>query len=142
MPATEIPPRSPESPAQSGQLPDGGDLYDARRWESAYREMHDVPALLVQLQDDLYRSRKREAFWMSVVVHLVVVLLIVNSPKFGRYFPSHPLVIGPNDWMHGKETTYLELPPDEQKVTERPKTRSSPIRIALRPRARSSIPRN
>jgi TonB family protein len=122
MPATEIPPRSSASSAQPGQPPDGGDLYDARRWETAYREMHDVPALLVQLQDDLYRSRKREAFWMSVVVHLVIVLLIVNSPKFGRYFPAHPLVIGPNDWMRQKETTYLELPPDEQQVSKRPKT--------------------
>ena len=121
MPATEIPPRSSVSPAQPGQSPDGGDLYDARRWESAYREMHDVPALLVQLQDDLYRSRKREAFWMSVVLHLVILLLVVNSPKFGRYFPTHPLTINP-DWMNQKETTYLELPPDEQKLTKRPKT--------------------
>jgi TonB family protein len=123
MPATEIPPRSSASPPLPGQGSEGGgDLYDARRWESAYREMHDVPALLVQLQDNLYRSRKREAFWMSVVAHLVIVLLIVNSPKFGHYFPAHPLVIGPNDWMHQKDTTYLELPPDEQQVSKRPKT--------------------
>jgi TonB family protein len=122
MPATEIPPRSSAAPPLTGESPERGELYDARRWESAYREMHDVPALLVQLQDDLYRSRKREAFWMSVVAHLVIVLLLLNSAKFGRYFPAHPLVIGPNDWMRQKETTYLELPPDEQKLTQRPKT--------------------
>jgi len=123
MPATEIPPSSPPIPAQtqSGSTPDGGDLYDAGRWESAYRELHDVPSLLVQLQDDLYHSHKREAFWMSVVVHLVLVILIVNSQRFGRYFPARPLVI-PSTWLHDKETTYLELPPDEQKVTQRPKT--------------------
>ncbi len=77
------------------QLADSTDLYDARRWESAYREMHDVPTILVQLQDDLSRSRKREAFWMSVVVHLVVVILIWNSPKFAKFFPSHNLVVNP-----------------------------------------------
>ena len=123
MPATEIPPRNSAVPAepQPGPAAEGGDLYDARRWESAYREMHDVPSLLVQLQDDLYHSRKREAFWMSVVVHLVLVILIANSQRLGHYFPARPLVI-PSTWLHDKETTYLELPPDEQKVSQRPKT--------------------
>ena len=32
----------------------------------------DVPVLLVQLQDDLMRSRVREAFWISVAVHLLL----------------------------------------------------------------------
>ncbi|HUK25692.1 MAG TPA: TonB family protein [Terriglobales bacterium] len=102
--------------------PDSGELYDAHRWESAYREMHDVPSLLIQLQDDLDRSRKREAFWMSVVVHLVLVILIVNSQKFERFFPHRTLVVGPNDWMRQKELTYLELPPDAQKLTKKPNT--------------------
>ena len=84
--------------------------------------MHDVPALLVQLQDDLSRSQKREAFWMSVVVHLVFIILIVNSPKFEKYFPHRNLVVGPNDWLQQKDLTYLELPPDAQKLTKRPKT--------------------
>ena len=97
-------------------------MLDARRWESAYREMHDVPTLLVQLQDELSRSRKQEAFWMSVVVHLVVVLLIINSPKFARFFPARTLVVSPNDWMRQKDLTYLELPPDAQKITKRPNT--------------------
>jgi TonB family protein len=95
-------------------------MYDGRRWESAFREMHDVPTILVQLQDDLSRSRKREAFWMSVVVHLVIVTLIWNSPKFYKYFPSRTLTVSPHDWMRQKELTYLELPPDAQKLTERP----------------------
>jgi TonB family protein len=119
MPATEIPSRSPVTPPPRS---DGSDLYDAERWESAYREMHDVPALLLQLQDDLSRSRKREAFWMSVVFHLVIVLLFINSPKFERFFPKRTFVVTPNDWMRQKELTYLELPPDAQKLTKRPDT--------------------
>ncbi len=84
--------------------------------------MHDVPTILVQLQDDLARSRKREAFWMSVVVHLVLVILIWNSPKFEKYFPHRQLDINPKDWMKQKDLTYLALPPDAQKVPKRPNT--------------------
>jgi TonB family protein len=121
MPTTEIPPRSPVPPPHPAPSPDGGDLYDARRWETAYREAHDVPLLLIQLQDDLSRSRQREAFWISVVVHLVIVILIVNSPKFEKYLPKRAvMVVSPHDWMRQKELTYLEMPPDEQKVTKRP----------------------
>jgi len=31
------------------------------------------------LQDDLSRSRKREALWLSVILHLLVVILLWNS---------------------------------------------------------------
>src|SRR5579871_542878 len=102
MPATEIPPRNVPS-AHVSQPADSADFYDARRWESAYREMHDVPALLVHLQDELDRSRKREAFWMSVFAHLILVLLIVNSPHLAKYFPGHRLLIAPQDWSHQKD---------------------------------------
>ena len=85
--------------------------------------MHDVPALLIQLQDDLSRSRQREAFWISVVVHLAIVILVVNSapageldaPAFGNSGePARP------DEAEGPH--YLELPPDEQKLSKRPDT--------------------
>src|SRR5713226_4340456 len=123
MPMTEIPPGSPSPPPHPAPHPEGGDLYDARRWESAYREAHAAPALLIQLQDDLSRSRQREAFWISVVVHLILVILIVMSPKFEKYLPKRAVVVvSPNDWMRQKELTYLELPPDQQKVTKRPNT--------------------
>src|SRR5712692_1032261 len=118
MSTTQIPPGNPVPPAPRAEI---GDLYDSHGWESVYREMHQAPALLVQLQDDLSRSRQREAFWISVVVHLVLVIVVVNSPKLEKYFPKRPvMVVSPNDWMRQKELTYLELPPDEQKVTKRP----------------------
>jgi TonB family protein len=118
MSTTQIPPRSP---AQLPPRSDGSDLYDARRWESAYRQMHEAPTLLVQLQDDLSRSRRREAFWLSVIFHLVVVILIVNSPKFAQLMP-HRAVIAVNPAMRDKDLTYLELPPDEQKIAKPPKS--------------------
>ena len=122
MSITEIPPRNPV-PAAQPPTPPGGDLYDASGWETAYREMHDVPALLIQLQDDLSRSRQREAFWISVVVHLAIVILVVNSGRLeGLMRKRSVLLISPQDLMKEKDFTYLELPPDEQKLTKRPDT--------------------
>jgi TonB family protein len=121
MPTTEIPPRTPSSAQDS--RPSGGELYDAGGWESAYLEAYDAPALLVQLQDDLSRSRQREAFWMSVVVHLTAVILVINLPRLENLWPkSAVVVVSPGDQQRQKELTYLELPPDEQKVTKRPDT--------------------
>ena len=122
MSTTEIPPRNPV-PAAQPPGPPGGDLYDASGWETAYLEMHDVPALLIQLQDDLSRSRQREAFWISVVVHLAIVILVVNSARLERLMHRRSVIlVSPQDLMKQKELTYLELPPDEQKLTKRPDT--------------------
>jgi TonB family protein len=85
--------------------------------------MHDVPALLIQLQDDLSRSRQREAFWISVVVHLAIIILAVNSTKFEHMLHKRVVImVSPEDLMRQKDLTYLELPPDEQKLTQRPKS--------------------
>jgi len=122
MSITEIPPRNPV-PATQAPTPPGGDLYDASSWETAYLEMHDVPALLIQLQDDLSRSRQREAFWISVVVHLAIVILVVNSGRLeGLMRKRSVILVSPQDLLKEKDLTYLELPPDEQKLTKRPDT--------------------
>src|ERR1700687_619088 len=122
MSTTEIPPQNPV-PAAQPPSPPGGDLYDAGGWETAYLEMHDVPALLIQLQDDLSRSRQREAFWISVVVHLAIVILVVNSARLeGLMHRRSVILVSPQDLMKQKELTYLDLPPDEQKLTKRPDT--------------------
>jgi TonB family protein len=119
MPATQIPPGRPVPPSQI----EASDLYDALRWETAYRELHNVPALLLQLQDDLSRSRRREAFWLSVIFHMMVVILLVNSERLAGYFPRpHQLTLTPIPLTKDKELTYLEQPPDQQKVTKHPDT--------------------
>src|SRR5438045_9718975 len=120
MPITEIPPRSP-APVTQAATPPGSDLYDAGSWESAYREMHDVPALLIQLQDDLARSRKREAFWISVIVHVSFVILIVDSDRLLQLFPRRSVfVVSPSHHQNQKHLPYLALRQDDQKFTKRP----------------------
>src|SRR5947207_3621087 len=115
MSLTQIPLEPPTE-----RLPEQGDLFDSQTWESAYREMHDFPTLLIQARDELARSRKREAFWISLIGHIVLILIIVNSPSLEKYLPHRAVMM-----VNGKDNsklTFLELPPDAQKITERPKT--------------------
>lgn len=123
MSTTQIPPVKPETEVIVAPRPDGSELYDAQNWESAYRQMYQVPALLLQLQDEVSRSRKREAYWISLIAHLFFILLIVNSRKLEQLLPHRPVVaISPNDLLHQKDLTYLEMPADAQKSTKRPDT--------------------
>jgi len=118
MSVTQIPPRDPLAPVRESH-----DLSEAQHWETAYRGFKPdaVPHLLIQLQDDLSRSRKREAVWLSVVLHLLVVILLVNTEKLKELFPRRALVLPATiDLDKQKDATYLELPPDEQKLTRRP----------------------
>jgi TonB family protein len=121
MPVTQIPSRDPLPPPteQSEQR----DLFEAQHWETAYRSFNpdDVPHLLIQLQDDLSRARKREALWLSVILHLFVIILLWNSEKLMMLLPHRGVELTMRtDADKSKDATFLELPPDEQKLTRRP----------------------
>src|ERR1700685_3036118 len=119
MSTTQIPPTNPASSTPPARTPEGGDLYDARYWESAYREIVEAPALLLQLQDELAQARRREAFWISVVVHLIVVLVLWNSQKLGVFCPRGAVIVASPE-SNQKDLTYLELPRSEERVSKRP----------------------
>ena len=56
-------------------------------------------------------------------VHLAIIILVVNSARLeGLMHRRSVILISPQDLMKQKELTYLELPPDEQKVSKRPDT--------------------
>ena len=89
MPITQIPFQDPVAPPEKPQ-PEQLGLYDAQGWETAYRDLNDdarVPHLLIQLQDDLARSRRREAAWISIIVHLVLIVLLAKMDFFAKYLP-------------------------------------------------------
>src|ERR1022692_4539867 len=116
MPITQIPFQDPVAPPEKPQ-PEQLGLYDAQGWETAYRDLDDdarVPHLLIQLQDDLARSRRREAIYISIIVHSVIILLLY----FGKYLP-HPAVTS-RSLTSGKDVTFLDLPPDLQKLQHKP----------------------
>src|SRR5450755_1773640 len=125
MPVTQIPSRDPLSrdPSNATDQPQQRDLFEARHWEAAYRSFNpdDVPHLLIQLQDDLSRARKREALWLSVILHLMVIILLWNSEKLMALLPHRTVDLAMStNADHAKDATFLELPPDEQKLTRRP----------------------
>jgi TonB family protein len=118
MPYTQTPSKEPNT-SPDPPVREHPDLYDASHWETAYRHFDEdaVPQILLFLQDDLTRSRRREAAWLSVVVHLLFVLLLV-------YVPKRPVgALALKDPLKDKDLTFLELPPDLQKVTKRPDTK-------------------
>jgi TonB family protein len=124
MPVTQIPSRDPvpPPPAQAEYR----DLAEAQHWETAYRRFNpdDVPHLLIQLQDDLSRARKREAAWLSVILHLLIVILLWNSEKLAALLPHRTVALAiQTDADRQKDATFLELPPDEQKLTRRPEAK-------------------
>lgn len=115
--------RAPERPAApvSEQLSFEGAFYDARGWEDAYRDLHSAPALLIQAKDDLARSRQREAFWISVVFHLVAIVFLLLSPKFEKWFPHRQVLLVQNPHQQAIPL-FLDLPPDAQKIPKPPHT--------------------
>ncbi len=135
MAITQIPFQDPVAPPEKPQ-PEQLGLYDAQGWETAYREVDDdaarVPHLLIQLQDDLARSRRREAAWISVIVHLILLIGIFNMERLEKYLPWHTAVVAKN-LTNGKDLTFLELPSDLQKVPQKPNTKiaSDKNRIAM-----------
>src|ERR1700719_3105891 len=132
MPVTQIPPRDPLTPL--AEPAEQRDLFEAQHWETAYRSFNpdDVPHLLIQLQDDLSRARKREALWLSVILHFLVIILLWNSEKLMMLLPHRTMNLEITDANRSKDATFLELPPDEQKLTRRPdaKVMSDKDRIA------------
>jgi TonB family protein len=132
MPITQIPFQDPAAPAEKAQ-PEQLDLYDTRDWEIAYRNDAHVPHLLIQLQDDLARSRKREAIWISVIVHLVLFIVAWNLTFIEKFVGWHTAIVVPVDSTKDKNLTFLALPPDAQKVPHKPNTNivSDKDRIAM-----------
>ena len=133
MPITQIPFQDPVAPPEKPQ-PEQLGLYDTQDWETAYRDLDArVPHLLIQLQDDLQRSRKREAAWISIIVHLLVFIILIYLPWIQKNVWHRGVVIAV-DQNKDKNLTFLALPPDLQKPTRRPNTNiaSDKDRIAIR----------
>jgi TonB family protein len=133
MPITQIPFQDPVAPPEKPQ-PEQLGLYDVRDWETAYRDQDDhVPHLLIQLQDDLQRSRKREAAWLSVIAHLLLFIVLIYLPWIEKNVWHHVVVVAPSDVTKDKNVTFLTLPPDLQKAPRKPNTsiKSDKDRIAM-----------
>ncbi len=113
MPSILIPPDTPTPlpPKEEGQF---------ALWARAELDESDLtPHILIQLEDDIERARMREAFWISVVVHMALVIFLFMTPQM---FPGIKGValLSPADIMRNQQLTYLDLPPDAQKPPTKP----------------------
>ncbi len=75
----------------------------------------DLHLLIADLQDDVTAYRQREAAWLSLITHGVVIALLLFLPK---WIGTRPTVVPFNQ---KQQTTFLPLPDDQLKV-KAPKT--------------------
>jgi TonB family protein len=76
-------------------------------------ELH-LLLLNADLQDDISSYRRREAAWISLIVHAVIIVALILSPKW----LNKSIVLVP---LKDNQQTFLSLPPDQLKVKP-PKT--------------------
>jgi outer membrane biosynthesis protein TonB len=58
--------------------------------------------------------------WLSVILHMLVIILLWNGEKLMSLWPHQTLDLAMTSPDQSKDATFLELPPDEQKLTRRP----------------------
>src|SRR6185437_83305 len=109
MPATEAPPKSPtEQRTLRRDLP---------------QDPAELHLLIEELEDERERGRRRESVWISVVLHLLLILGFVIQPKFfPNLFSSKDKLVLVSPEMQDKDIQFLALPKDAQKPTTAPKT--------------------
>ncbi|MBZ5505899.1 MAG: TonB family protein [Acidobacteriia bacterium] len=76
----------------------------------------DLHLLVADLQDDITTYRRREAAWLSLVVHGIVIALLLLGPKWTG---NQPVIVPIKE---KQQTTFLSLPDDQLKVKQPPKT--------------------
>jgi TonB family protein len=79
----------------------------------------ELHLLLGDLNDDVSGYRRREAVWLSVIVHIVIILALIFAPK---WMPASRAVIVP---IHEKETTLYTPSQRTPKVTAPPTNKIS-----------------
>src|SRR5579864_4643568 len=102
MPITEIPPSQQKS----------GPTFSARY--SGYEE-HELHFLLEETADERDRSRVREAVWISIIIHLLVVFALIFGPAWlARIMPKRAVVVEKTaaELEKERQLTYLDLPKD------------------------------
>ncbi|ABF43555.1 TonB-like protein [Candidatus Koribacter versatilis Ellin345] len=97
------------------------DVARANEGKANFVEEAFTPVVLMDLRDELTRSRLREAAWISIIAHLVAIIFLSLSPKWMPNLWGHPVKVV-EDRLRDKDTTFLALPPDAQKLVQKPHT--------------------
>ena len=81
----------------------------------------DLPSLLLELESERDRLLWRQAILISVIVHMV---LILSMPSLQKIWPRSLPLMAPStaDLLKDRNLTFVEMPPDNQRVSKRPDT--------------------
>ena len=83
----------------------------------------ELHLLIEELEDERDRSRWRESVWVSVILHLLIVMAIIIQPKFfPDLFSSKDKVVLVPQNMQDRDIQFLALPQDAQRPTPPPKS--------------------
>jgi TonB family protein len=109
MPVTEAPPKpSSEHRPLRRDLP---------------QDPAELHLLIEELEDERDKGRWRESVWISVILHLLIVMAIIIQPKFfPDLFSSKDKVVLVTPRMEDRDVQFLALPKDAQRPTAPPKT--------------------
>src|SRR5262245_830145 len=73
-----------------------------------------------ELRDENARSRLREALWISIIFHLIVLFSIRQIP---RWWPTQQVTLqSQQELLKERQLTYIEQPADKQRVEKPPQT--------------------
>jgi uncharacterized membrane protein len=103
MPSTETPTSPPSRPPKP--------LSSRRRTRYEELDPDELLHLIDRLEDERSRALRREGIWISVIAHLFLFWFLFYGPKFRSHQPH---VVNPE--VKQKDLTFLNLPPDAQKV--------------------------
>jgi len=109
MPVTEAPPKPPveERPLRRDLPQDPAELH----------------LLIEEMEDERERSRWRESVWISVILHLLLVMAIIIQPKFfPNLFSAREKIVLVTPELNDRDVRFLALPHDSQKAVPPPKT--------------------
>jgi len=96
-------------------------------------ETHELWQLLDDMDDERAKARRRESFYISTIVYLMVAWFVFYGP---HVLWHQPRMINPADALKDRDLTYLDLPPDalkQMKPRTPPKILSDKDRVAQTP---------
>jgi TonB family protein len=83
----------------------------------------ELHLLIEELEDERDSARWRESAWISVVIHLLLIIFFIIQPKlFPDWFGKDKVQLVQADQLRDQDVRFLALPPDLQKQVPRPKT--------------------
>lgn len=107
---------SPEDgPSPNPEQPDN----DPEEVSPPIEPVHQNPFTIFELKTEEDRSRQREAAWISLIVHLVVIVLLLTLPKLLPQRQANRALTAA-ELMKQKDLTFLELPPSPKLTPTKP----------------------